>query len=500
VLVNVASVAGLLEYARRETRFLVAERDAAQETARLKESLGRRALQSEIDLAFAGLDVERLRPAELLLTIRNLDVFARESFARQVDKAVILHRGPSGLRPTFFNLPRRFIFDRDDLDREEAAAMVEQSLDRGEIVERAGRIAGPILVQGQPWGGFYLALRPAVAAAPDPALFPIGRYLLLLLPGAVFLLWFLWGILNRGVLRPLDEVALVAQAVMSGDFTKRVPSVGEGTEFARVAALINRMLDLVQEYREHMEAKVAEKTREIETKNRELALGQRLAALGTLAAGVAHEINNPLGGMLNAAARLRRADLAPEQHQRCVAIVEETARRIQSIVERLLAVSPRRTQPGPVAVPDEIRRAVELVQHRAGENGIAIEVRCDPGVPPVLGEAHEIGQILLNLLLNALDAGKPGGRIRIEAGSEGDPEGVEIRVADDGGGMTPEVAARAFDHFFTTKEAGRGTGLGLAMVRSLVEALGGSIRFESEPGAGTVFHLRFQAFRPPPVP
>ena len=130
---------------------------------------------------------------------------------------------------------------------------------------------------------------------------------------------------------------------------------------------------------------------------------------------------------------------------------------------------------------------------------MTITVEGQKELPPVLGEAHEISQIFLNLLLNAVDASRPGGEVRVEFSAEGSE--VVAWVQDDGAGMTPEVAARAFDHFFTTKEAGKGTGLGLAMVRSLVQALDGSIRFETEPGKGTRFEVRFpRPSEPPSLP
>ncbi len=491
LLVNVASVAALMAYARREANFDIARRQGVAEMTDLRQDLEQLSIRSDIDRELSALLERDLSGAELLLAIRNRDFFRQEAFARRVAKAVIVERGGAGEPATFFNLPRRFIFEVGELDRREAVEMVEESLKRGGLVERGRRIAGPLTVRGRPWGGFFLLLsEPALASNADGSWLPFRSFLLLLLPGALFLWWFTWSILNRGVLKPLDRLGEVAQAVMAGDFARRVPIANPDDEYGRVAGLINSMLDLVADYRDHMEAKVQQKTVELEKKTRELMLGQRLAAAGTLAAGGGHQNNNPLGGMLNALQRLRRADLSPEQRANYHELLTDAVSRIGSIVRRLLDVSPRARVAGPVVVAEQLGRAAALADLKASGRKvqIVVEAPAEPGLV-ILGDAHEFVQIFLNLLLNALDASSPGSEVLVSTRLE---EGeVVIRVSDRGVGMTPEVAAQAFDHFFTTKEAGQGTGIGLAMVRSLVDSMQGSITFDSTPGQGTTFRVAF---------
>jgi signal transduction histidine kinase len=311
---------------------------------------------------------------------------------------------------------------------------------------------------------------------------------LILLPGTLFLFWFLWHFLRRGVIDPIEDLERVARAVARGDYSRRLQTTGRRDEIGRLVVVMNRMLGLLEEYRDSMEAKVGEKTREIERKNRELMLAQRLAATGTLAAGIAHEINNPLGGMLNATRRLRRPDLTAEQREKYVVLLEECIGRIGDIVQRVLSLSPRKASPARLDLAGEIRKAAELVAHRAQRKNVAVRVDSLGPHPVIAGEANEIGQIFLNLLINGVDACREGGQVEVRVRQE--PGWAVAEVEDDGVGMEPDVAAQAFDMFFTTKPAGEGTGLGLATVHTLVLGYGGTLDLRTEPGHGTRFTVK----------
>jgi signal transduction histidine kinase len=194
--------------------------------------------------------------------------------------------------------------------------------------------------------------------------------------------------------------------------------------------------------------------------------------------------------MLNAALKLRRADLPGESREQYVALLEETIGRIGATVRRVLDLTPRATRPGPVSLETSFARVIDLVGWRASRKGVGLASRVEGAVRDVLGDPIEIVQIFLNLAMNAIDATPEGGHVTFRARDEGD--WVVATVEDTGVGMSEEVLARAFDPFFTTKEAGAGSGLGLSIVHHLVTSLGGAIDASSRPGRGTTLTVRLR--------
>jgi signal transduction histidine kinase/Na+/proline symporter len=212
---------------------------------------------------------------------------------------------------------------------------------------------------------------------------------------------------------------------------------------------------------------------------------ERLASLGRLAAGVAHEIGNPLTGIASLAQNLLVEAADADVGERLGLIVDQTER-IDRIVRALTGFSraggPARAIPGEVPLAEVVAEAITLA--RLGRAGRAADLVAR--VPPslrVMGDRQRLEQVFVNLLTNACDASPPGARIEVSA--ERAEERVVLRVADAGAGMTPDVRARIFEPFFTTKEVGEGTGLGLALVYSIVSEHGGTIDVESTPGLGT---------------
>jgi PAS domain S-box-containing protein len=233
----------------------------------------------------------------------------------------------------------------------------------------------------------------------------------------------------------------------------------------------------------------------------QLMRADRLAALGTMAAGVAHEINNPLAFMslgLDAVERRLEAD-EPDREaiQATLADVRHGVDRIAAIVRQLRAFS-RAEETGSRAGVD-VRAAVEsaaqMAAHELRQYG-QLETDVPEALPPVRGEATQLEQVFLNLLLNAahaLDVETGGGRVRIAARALEDA--VEVTVEDDGRGIPERDLAQIFDPFFTTKPVGSGTGLGLSICHSIVTGLGGSIAVDSEPERGTAVRVRLPVLR-----
>lgn len=221
---------------------------------------------------------------------------------------------------------------------------------------------------------------------------------------------------------------------------------------------------------------------------------EKLAALGTLAAGLAHELNNPIGIICSrielALIEHEGADV-PEGLREDLHVLHRNAQRVASIAQRLLSFARSAPgEPGPVDVNEVVEETLLLVERDLAKRGIAVRRVLAPGLPPVRGDANALQQVVLNLLTNARDAMAGGGEVTVETAAVADPPGaVRLAVRDSGPGMPPDVAARVFDPFFTTKP--HGTGLGLSISHSIVRDHRGTIDVESQPGRGTTFVLTF---------
>ena len=230
----------------------------------------------------------------------------------------------------------------------------------------------------------------------------------------------------------------------------------------------------------------------------QLARSRRLATIGQLAAGVAHEINNPLAAITTCAeATLRdlKSDPATEhaaRERQWDYYLEEIVRqalRCKQITRGLLDLSrQKRPRRDPVDLNRVVAQAAQLFEHRGREEGgVRVEVAADPSVGEVATDEAMVRQVLDNLLSNALDAAGEGGAVRVSTLLDG--QRVCVEVTDTGPGIPPETLASIFDPFFTTKDPGRGAGLGLAISLTAAEALGGALTVESKPGVGSRFRL-----------
>jgi two-component system NtrC family sensor kinase len=229
----------------------------------------------------------------------------------------------------------------------------------------------------------------------------------------------------------------------------------------------------------------------------QLARTRRLATIGQLAAGVAHEINNPLAAITTCAEATLRdmrgaadsAALATErQWDYYLEEIVRQALRCKEITRGLLDLSrQKRARRDAVDLNRVVAQAALVFEQRGRERGISFEVEPDASVGEVATDETMLRQVLDNLLSNALDAVTDGGRVRVSTALDG--ARVRVEVGDDGHGIAPDVLARVFDPFFTTKDPGRGSGLGLAISLTLAEAMGGAITVESKPEKGSLFRL-----------
>lgn len=229
--------------------------------------------------------------------------------------------------------------------------------------------------------------------------------------------------------------------------------------------------------------------REIRTLRSEIARNQRLATVGRLAAGVAHEIRNPLSSIKGFATYFQERYRENAQDAKVASILIQEVDRLNRVVSQLLEFSrPISVLPRPVRLSRLIGDAVKLIEPQAREKAVTVQTDLPAGAEEVRLDPDRLSQVLLNLLLNALEAMAPGGLLTVSAGETADGRRLAIRVSDTGGGIRPEDLSHVFEPYFTTKPSG--TGLGLAIAHNIVEALGGDIGVVSRPGAGTTFTLR----------
>ncbi len=246
-----------------------------------------------------------------------------------------------------------------------------------------------------------------------------------------------------------------------------------------------------------LEDRVVQKTKELRSAHEHLLHVEKMASMGTMAAVVAHEVNNPLSGILTYAKLLRKwVGSGQAEHEKrdeamqCLDLIAAESRRCGELVKNLLSLS--RIAPMNVQSTDlhaVIDRCLLLVRHQLELVGIELQLKLAEHLPRVSCDPAQIEQVLLALIMNAIDAMPRGGNLWIETRLSNDETEIEIRVRDDGAGIAPDVLPQIFEPFMTTKENGRGVGLGLAISRGIVERHNGRIEVESEPGRGTAFTI-----------
>ncbi len=351
----------------------------------------------------------------------------------------------------------------------------------------------------------------------DPTLSALGQLLRLyaLLTGALILA-VVYVALTRLIVRPVERLTTAVERLSSASAERddahggAVPVAG-AAELVRLGLAFNAMTRALRDERSALVARLAEleqTTRELRATQDQLIRSEKLAGVGRLAAGVAHEIGNPLAAILGLVELLQLGQLSrTEEHEFLTRIRSETER-IHHIIRELLDYARARPEPGPKmhagaheqdvsAVADleqVVEEAVALVAPQKDLRRVTLERRAHGADLAVRGPAHELTQIVLNLLLNAADAVAGEGHILIELKREG--RDVTLAISDSGPGIAPEVQGKLFDPFVTTKPAGRGTGLGLAVCHAIVDRLGGAISGENLPRRGARFLVRLPAASP----
>lgn len=266
-------------------------------------------------------------------------------------------------------------------------------------------------------------------------------------------------------------------------------------DYAAIAIHNARLYEAVKDFNQELEQRVQERTRELEQARDQLVQAEKLAAIGQLAAGVAHEINNPIGVMLGFAQVLLKRTPEDSPMYKPLATIEREGLRCKKIVQNLLDFA-RHSKPNleRVNINQVIDDALELIEHRTGNTQVRLIKTYSPNLPDVLADANQMQQVFLNILLNAYQAMPDGGELNVITHQEG--EHVCAVFRDTGPGIPSENLKRIFDPFFTTKEVGKGTGLGLSVSYGIVEQHGGTIEVKSDGKTGATFTVKLPVAPP----
>lgn len=311
---------------------------------------------------------------------------------------------------------------------------------------------------------------------------------------------------HRLVYVPLTDLELGAKRVAGGNLADPLPVRGED-EFGQLASSFNAMMVALRnsqaELREWgytLEKKVEERTQQLKIAEAESVQTEKLASVGLLAAGIAHELNNPLTGVLTFSSLIRQNMPEGSPDAEDMDLVIHETKRCADIIRRLLDFA---REKAPEKKYTDLNQVIEetarLVERPANLSDIVITLELDRDLPPVWVDGHLIKQVIMNMLVNAQHAIEGGGNITLktrrfpmplspEPGAPPVPM-VEISIVDTGCGIPEQNLKRIFDPFFTSKEVGKGTGLGLSVSHGIVKAHGGTIKVESTVGSGSTFRV-----------
>ena len=379
--------------------------------------------------------------------------------------------------------------DPDRILREDAALFGKALKEEVHVEPGGSRLFVPILTtQGD---RFAARLDVRGTAAPGvPTAGALKSILTTMALGTALLLLNIFVLTNRLVLRPLDRLVQASHRVAAGDFTKKIPEAGTYDEMGQLIRAFNLMIEKIGDYHAELQKDIRTAQGRITRTERRLFAAQRLSATGTLAAGIAHEINNPLGGMQNAARALREGRLDPAKQTEYLELILDGLERVRAIVQKILQFRPRALEPQPVRIQEAVEKAIAFMEHRARAKEVSLRNELAADLPLVNGDPLELQQAFLNILMNAADACVMGeGMVTIYGRVTA--EGLQVSIADNGCGMDPEELARCTDLFFTTKDVGEGTGLGLAVAHNIMANHGGRLEIASERGRGTTVTLSF---------
>ena len=318
--------------------------------------------------------------------------------------------------------------------------------------------------------------------------------------------------LTRLIVQPLEVLTRATEKVSQGKLDVTIPVRG-GCEIAAAARAFNDMTRRIRDQLERLALKVDELERiasELRATQDQLVRSAKLASVGSLAAGVAHEVGNPVSAILGLSEVLGDGDLEPDEQAEYVERIKREADRVNRIVRDLLEYA--RPTPedaeGYASVAEAVDSAVGLLSPQRAYRDVDIQVVGDPGVPPVAIGVDQLTQVLVNLMMNAADAVEGQGEVRVRFAQDATvtlPDGTSARgvrtsVSDSGPGVPEDALARIFEPFYTTKDPGSGTGLGLALSEGIISRAGGTVEAENLLGGGLMVSIVLPVAEPEEEP
>lgn len=297
-------------------------------------------------------------------------------------------------------------------------------------------------------------------------------------------------LLQKNVIRPARNLLDATEAVGRGDLETRLPTEGPA-EIGQLAQAYNRMVDALQQSRRETETHIdslEETNRQLGQTRDELIRSEKMASVGQLAAGLAHELGNPLAALIGYLELLKKNLTGPADCEIAKRSLAET-QRIDFLVRELLDFSRPTDDLTPQELDPlaELKSCVELLSNQGGLGDVVVDDRLPGDIGHIRMNPQKLQQVFINLLLNAVQACNGEGRITLTAG--GDDQKLWISVQDNGCGITANQQQKVFEPFYTTKAPGQGTGLGLAISQRIIEEAGGRIEVESGKSDGSLFRI-----------
>jgi two-component system NtrC family sensor kinase len=357
---------------------------------------------------------------------------------------------------------------------------------------------------------------------------------------AIVLIVFGSFLLSRVLVKPLKELVQLTQKISEGDFSEKI-EVTSKNEIGQLISSFNRMIERLKENQESLNnhlTSLESANKQLKQAQEELIRTEKLASIGRFAAGVAHEVGNPLGAILGYTSMLEKNGIDREESKDYLKRIEKEIERINRIVRELLDFSrPSKFEIHDVDLNKVVENTLSLISYQKSFKNVETRFELQPNLPMIKGDESQLSQVVINIVLNGIDAMPDGGILEIDTEEyvvedvfprrlqrpyarrrKGDPEEldyfhmrkadplsslltkfskgdrlVRVRISDTGIGIKKENLERIFDPFFTTKSPDKGTGLGLSISLRIVESMEGEIKVESEIGKGTSFELYFPA-------
>jgi signal transduction histidine kinase len=439
----------------------------------------------------------------------------------------------------------------DLLDKSSSNNLMKNSIFSGQVnyeIEKSGGflspyyrkliLYSPLWIQGKIVGGIQMEI-------------PIGDVMLQLIRSqrmilismildAMVLIVFGSFLLSRVLVKPLKDLVRLTKKISDGDFSQKI-EVSTKNEIGQLISSFNRMIERLRENQENLDNYLKSlelANKKLKQAQEELIRTEKLASIGRFAAGVAHEVGNPLGAILGYTSILEKDGVDREESKDYLKRIEKEIERINRIVRELLDFArPSKFEIHDVEINKVVENTLSLISYQKIFEAIETQLELQPDLPMIKGDESQLSQVLVNIILNAIDAMPDGGILRIQTEdllienrledpfqqfyprrrredpiesdysrlrkldplstalskfSKGERL-VKIRISDTGLGIEKEDLERIFDPFFTTKEPDKGTGLGLSISLRIVESMGGKMRVESEVGKGSAFEIYFPA-------